>query len=192
MKREIPRGKTANTPSVCSGRPLVLLRWRVRLVLLSHHCSLGDSGPVAEITSDFILVVAPLWILRGVRVSSGLRIRLIAIFSCSIMTTIVGVVHAVFVLKMPGALEAIMGERLHRSSASAQQPTGQPHRRGWSWKYELPRPPTSSPLPLAFFTDSDSSSIPLWSLSFRCRRELCRTQCLQPSSRDPRPRCQGT
>ena len=66
--------------------------------------------PEAETISDFILVVAPLWILRDVRVSSGLRIRLIAIFSCSMMTTMAGLAHAILVLKMPGALEAIMGE----------------------------------------------------------------------------------
>ena len=66
--------------------------------------------PVAAAVSDFILVVAPLWILRDVRVSSGLRIRLIAIFSCSLMTTLVGLAHAILILKMPGALEAILGE----------------------------------------------------------------------------------
>lgn len=91
---------------------MVSLKWRVRLGLLGHHSSRVDNSPAAETISDFILVVAPLWILKGVRVSSGLRIRLIAVFSCSMMTTIAGVVHAVMVLKMPGALEAIMGEQL--------------------------------------------------------------------------------
>ena len=65
---------------------------------------------VAEVTSDCILVIAPLWILRGVRISPGLRIRLIAIFSCSLMTTLVGIARVIVMLKMPGALEAIMGE----------------------------------------------------------------------------------
>jgi len=71
---------------------------------------LSLSHPVAAAVSDFILVVAPLWILRDVRVSSALRIRLIAIFSCSLMTTSVGLAHAILILKMPGALEAILGE----------------------------------------------------------------------------------
>lgn len=79
--------------------------------MLTLHSSRADGGLIAETISDFILVIAPLWILKGVRVSYGLRIRLIAIFSCSMMTTIVGIVHAVLVLKMPGALEAIMGEQ---------------------------------------------------------------------------------
>ena len=78
---------------------------------LNYYSSRADGVLVAETISDTILVIAPLWILRGVRVTSGLRIRLIAIFSCSMMTTMVGVVHAVLVLKMPGALEAIMGEQ---------------------------------------------------------------------------------
>ena len=65
---------------------------------------------VAATISDFILIIAPLWILRDVRISSGLRIRLFAIFSCSMMTTITGLAHAILILKMPGALEAIMGE----------------------------------------------------------------------------------
>lgn len=77
------------------------------------QCVLGEAVGITQVAtetiSDTILVIAPLWILRGVRVTSGLRIRLIAIFSCSMMTTMVGVVHAVLVLKMPGALEAIMG-----------------------------------------------------------------------------------
>lgn len=77
------------------------------------QCVLGEAVGITQVAtetiSDFILVIAPLWILKDVRVSSGLRIRLIAIFSCSLMTTMAGVAHAVMVLKMPGALEAIMG-----------------------------------------------------------------------------------
>lgn len=92
--------------------PLVSLKLRVRLVQFNRHSPRADSDLVAETISDFILVVAPLWILRGLRVSSGLRMRLIAIFSCSIITTVAGVIHAVMVLKMPGALEAIMGEQI--------------------------------------------------------------------------------
>ena len=80
----------------------VLFHPTITILSLSH--------PVAATVSDFILVVAPLWILRGVHVSSGLRIRLIAIFSCSLMTTLVGLAHAILILKMPGALEATLGE----------------------------------------------------------------------------------
>lgn len=100
-----------NTLSVYSGKPLASPKQRVRLVSLDPHFSRVDSSLAAEVISDFILVIAPLWILKGVRVSSGLRIRLIAIFSCSMMTTIAGVIHAVMVLKKPGALEAVMGKQ---------------------------------------------------------------------------------
>ena len=82
----------------------------MRLVSPSRRPSLIEDHVVAETISDFILIIAPLWILRDVRLASGLRIRLIAVFSCSMMTTMVGLAHAILVLKMPGALEAIMGE----------------------------------------------------------------------------------
>jgi len=98
------------TPSVCSEKPLVSPKWRVRLVLPNHRYSAVEHRLAAETISDVILVVAPLWILRDVRLSSGLRTRLIAIFSCSIMTTMAGLAHAILVLRMPGAVEATMGE----------------------------------------------------------------------------------
>lgn len=85
-----------------SSSECVLLR-PTNSFLTEHHLA-------AETISDVILVISPLWILRDVRMSSGLRIRLIAIFSCSLMTTMVGLAHVVLILKMPGALEAIMGE----------------------------------------------------------------------------------
>ncbi|KAF9648662.1 hypothetical protein BDM02DRAFT_3115143 [Thelephora ganbajun] len=77
------------------------------------QCVLGEAVGITQVAtetvSDLILVVAPLWILRDIRISSGLRIRLIAVFSCSLITTMAGLAHAILVLKMPGALEAIMG-----------------------------------------------------------------------------------
>lgn len=76
----------------------------------NRSSSVAERRFVAATISDIILVIAPLWILKDVRVSSGLRIRLIAIFSCSLMTTMAGLAHAILVLKLPGALEAIMGE----------------------------------------------------------------------------------
>lgn len=132
------------------------------LVSLDHHPSQVDSSPAAETISDFILVIAPLWILRRVRVSLGLRIRLIAIFSCSMMTTVAGIVHAVMVLKMPGALEAIMGEQLYSVRRVCSTAYRKSYRRGCrdahgslnflglSFNTCL-----SSFLSLAFFPDSD-------------------------------------
>ena len=117
MKGGTIHGKNISTSSVCLVKPSALPKWRVRFFffLLSHHSSVTEPPLIAATVSDFILVVAPLWIIRGVRVSHALRIRLIAIFSCSIITTAAGLTHAILILKMPGALEAIMGEQFSPS-----------------------------------------------------------------------------
>lgn len=166
-----------NTPNVYSGRLSVSLKWLVRLVLLNHHSSRVDGSPIAETISDLILVAAPLWILRGVRVSSGLRIRLIAVFSCSMMTTMAGVVHAVLVLKMPGAWEAIMGEQtppVWRAYTTACQQILLVRLLGSSWKYELPLSLTPRVLVTLFrslfrqILTSIPPPTPFWPF-FRCR-----------------------
>ena len=115
-----------STPNVCSEKPFASPKSRVRFVSLGHHSSVIERYPVAHTISDFILIIAPLWILRDVRVSPGLRTRLIAIFSCSAVTGLTGVAHAVLVLKHPGALEAIMGESfppvLHKDVSPSVSP----------------------------------------------------------------------
>jgi hypothetical protein len=67
------------------------------------------SSLLAETFSDFLLIVAPLWILRNVRVSSAVRFRLISVFACSLATTIAALAHAIMVIRLPGDLEAIVG-----------------------------------------------------------------------------------
>lgn len=64
---------------------------------------------IAETFSDILLVVAPLWILRNVRVTSAVRFRLVSVFACSIVTTIVALAHAILVIRVPGVWEAIVG-----------------------------------------------------------------------------------
>lgn len=64
---------------------------------------------LAETFSDVLLIIAPLWILRNVRVTSNVRFRLVSVFACSIATSIVGLVHAVLVIRVPGVWEAIAG-----------------------------------------------------------------------------------
>jgi hypothetical protein len=66
-------------------------------------------SPLAETFSDLLLVVAPLWILRNVRVSSAVRFRLISVFTCSIATTLAALAHAILVIRLPGTWEAIIG-----------------------------------------------------------------------------------
>ena len=55
------------------------------------------------------MIVAPLWILRVVRVTSAVRFRLISVFTCSILTSVVGLAHAVLVIREPGVWEAMIG-----------------------------------------------------------------------------------
>ena len=65
--------------------------------------------PLAGTFSDILLIVAPLWILRNVRVTSAVRFRLVSVFACSIVTTIVALAHAVLIIRVPGVWEAILG-----------------------------------------------------------------------------------
>ena len=65
--------------------------------------------PAAETFSDILLVLAPLWILRNVRTTRAVRFRLISIFTCSLVTTIAALAHAITIIKAPGIWEAISG-----------------------------------------------------------------------------------
>ena len=55
------------------------------------------------------MIVAPLWILRNVRVTSAVRFRLVSVFACSLATTFAALAHAVLVIRLPGVWEAIVG-----------------------------------------------------------------------------------
>jgi hypothetical protein len=75
-------------------------------------CSYNDqplSSVLAESFSDALLIVAPLWILRNVRVTPAVRFRLISVFTCSLATTFAALAHAVLVIRLPGIWEAIIG-----------------------------------------------------------------------------------
>ena len=54
------------------------------------------------------MIVAPLWIIRYVLITSGARLRLISVFACSLITTVVALVHAILVIRFPGVWEAII------------------------------------------------------------------------------------
>lgn len=56
---------------------------------------------VADVIADLILIIAPLKLLSGLE-DKGLRHRLMVIFSTCIVTTIVSLVHAVYILKLGG------------------------------------------------------------------------------------------
>lgn len=61
----------------------------------------ADESNTADIISDLILVTVPLHLIRGLQ-DKGLRRRLTMIFSTSIVTTIVSLVHAAYILTLGG------------------------------------------------------------------------------------------
>jgi len=74
-------------------------------------CALGRAVPITQVITtmiaDVILIGAPLWILRKTRLNAAVRFRLISVFSLSIATTMAAIAHAVLVVRLPGAWEAI-------------------------------------------------------------------------------------
>jgi len=88
---------------ICENQP----GWKDALV---PQCALGEQVAIAQIitdtVADILLILAPAWDLRHV-MDKGLRRRLIAIFSTSIMTTIVSLAHAIIVIKVGGLQEAL-------------------------------------------------------------------------------------
>jgi len=74
-------------------------------------CSFGTAVPItqilATIISNMVLIVAPLWILRTVRVNSVLSSCLLSVFSVSVATTLAALAHAILSLVASPMLEAI-------------------------------------------------------------------------------------
>jgi hypothetical protein len=107
---------------------VILLQWILLMVQMFWVCEKGDTAwkeapfalcplglhvaitqAVTETFSDILLIVAPLWILRNVRVTSAVRFRLISVFTCSLATTFAALAHAILVIRLPGIWEAIVG-----------------------------------------------------------------------------------
>ncbi|EIM92700.1 uncharacterized protein STEHIDRAFT_107124 [Stereum hirsutum FP-91666 SS1] len=80
-------------------------------VLAKPQCHLGIDVGILElctdIVGDIILIIIPLRLLWGLSVSRTRYRLLMAIFCASVFTTIVSVIHGVFVLGPSGLLEAI-------------------------------------------------------------------------------------
>jgi len=74
---------------------------------LGFHVAVTQA--VTETFSDVLLVVAPIWVLRDVRVTPPVRFRLISVFACSLATTLAALAHAILVIRLPGVWEAIIG-----------------------------------------------------------------------------------
>ncbi|KAJ7507298.1 hypothetical protein B0H11DRAFT_1971098 [Mycena galericulata] len=83
--------------------------------LAKPQCHLGTGVAVLELctdlTADLVLAAIPIALLRSVRtISSGQRRLLFIIFAASLLTTVVSIVHAVYLLGPSGLLEAITAQ----------------------------------------------------------------------------------
>lgn len=106
----------------------IFLQWALLMIQMFWVCEKGNTSwkeeqfalcplglhvaitqAVTETFSDVLLIAAPLWILRKVRVTSAVRFRLISVFMCSLATTMAALAHAILVIRLPGVWEAIVG-----------------------------------------------------------------------------------
>ena len=77
----------------------------------------------ADILADLILICVPVRLFLNSRLEAGLKTRLIIIFSASILTTVVSLVHAYYLLRVGGTdvlisaiVEVCLPARVKRSS----------------------------------------------------------------------------
>ncbi|KAJ8693066.1 hypothetical protein PTI98_010314 [Pleurotus ostreatus] len=89
---------------VCESQPL----WKEAVI---PQCPLGQDVAIAQLITDVFadlsLIAIPTKLLWNLRVSRSQRIRLLLTFSTSIITTIVSLVHAFYVLRVGGLEELI-------------------------------------------------------------------------------------
>ncbi|KAG1785744.1 uncharacterized protein HD556DRAFT_1249330 [Suillus plorans] len=75
------------------------------------QCSLGKNVAIAQIITDVfgdtVLILAPFRLIYKVRLTKAQKIRILAIFSTSITTTVVSLVHAYYILSDEGLNEAM-------------------------------------------------------------------------------------
>ncbi|KAG2040536.1 hypothetical protein BDR03DRAFT_1031361 [Suillus americanus] len=75
------------------------------------QCNLGRNVAIAQIITDvfgdIILILAPFRLIYKVRLTKAQKIRILAIFSTSAITTIVSLAHAYYVLSDGGLKEAV-------------------------------------------------------------------------------------
>ncbi|KAL0959903.1 hypothetical protein HGRIS_011569 [Hohenbuehelia grisea] len=77
-----------------------------------HQCVLGEKVAIAQLVTDVYadaaLIAFPVRLLWNLRVSKGHRLRLLLIFSTSVITSIVSLVHAYYVLRVGGLEELVV------------------------------------------------------------------------------------
>ncbi|KAF9241288.1 hypothetical protein BU15DRAFT_44906 [Melanogaster broomeanus] len=65
---------------------------------------------VVDVVSDALLIAAPVWFLRDVRLSQKRRILILSTFSASVLITAVTILHSVLLLEGPFDYVAIIGQ----------------------------------------------------------------------------------
>ncbi|KAF4571590.1 hypothetical protein EYR40_008087 [Pleurotus pulmonarius] len=89
---------------VCESQPA----WKEAII---PQCPLGQDVAIAQLITDVFadlsLIAIPTKLLWNLRVSRSQRIRLLLTFSTSIITTVVSLVHAFYVLRVGGLEELI-------------------------------------------------------------------------------------
>ncbi|KAJ7901008.1 hypothetical protein B0H14DRAFT_2670431 [Mycena olivaceomarginata] len=81
--------------------------------LAKPQCHLGNG---ADVFADLSLAIIPMVLIRNTRLPSSQRKMLIVIFTASLLTTLVSIVHAIFLLGPSGSLEGISA---HAEAATA-------------------------------------------------------------------------
>ncbi|KAG1884283.1 hypothetical protein F4604DRAFT_1732496, partial [Suillus subluteus] len=75
------------------------------------QCDLGRDVAIAQIITDvlgdFVLILAPFSLLYKIRLSTGQKVRVLAVFSASAITTIVSLTHAYYIFSGRGANEGM-------------------------------------------------------------------------------------
>ncbi|KAG2048141.1 hypothetical protein BDR06DRAFT_984915 [Suillus hirtellus] len=75
------------------------------------QCNLGKNVAIAQIITDVfgdtVLILAPFRLIYKVRLTKAQKIRILAIFSTSTITTVVSLVHAYYILSDEGLKEAM-------------------------------------------------------------------------------------
>ncbi|KAG1884275.1 hypothetical protein F4604DRAFT_201683 [Suillus subluteus] len=75
------------------------------------QCDLGRGVAIAQVITDvlgdFVLILAPFSLLYKVRLSTGQKVRVLAVFSASAITTIVSLTHAYYIFSGGGTKEVM-------------------------------------------------------------------------------------
>ncbi|EIW84854.1 hypothetical protein CONPUDRAFT_141691 [Coniophora puteana RWD-64-598 SS2] len=82
--------------------------------VMAFQCRLGDSIAIAQVVTDFssdvALVAIPVFLLREVNSPKDQRILILSAFSTSILTSLLSVVHVIFILTPDPGLQTITAQ----------------------------------------------------------------------------------